>query len=105
MRETERLAEAISDLRYHNLPSDVVETAKVCLLDLLGVTLAGAHQPLVDILDIVLSGFGGEPQATLVGRGRKVSLLHAALVNGAAAHALDFDDMDLAYGRGAPCLP
>lgn len=104
MRETERLAEAISDLRYHNLPSDVVETAKVCLLDLFGVTLAGAHEPLVDILDIVLSGFGGEPQATLVGRGRKVSLLHAALVNGAAAHALDFDDMHLAMA-GHPSAP
>jgi 2-methylcitrate dehydratase PrpD len=36
---------------------------------------------------------GGNSRASLIGRADKVSLLQAALINGAASHALDFDDV------------
>jgi len=62
------------------------------LLDWLGVALGGSGDPLVDILidDAVEDGAIGE--ARLIGRRERVSPAIAALINGAASHALDFDD-------------
>lgn len=101
MRETERLAEAISDLRYHNLPSDVVETAKVCLLDVLGVTLAGARHGLspntLVSIRVAVSRLSvenapvGEPITGLEG---KFSLTHAAAQALAEGHADEADFVD-----------
>ena len=39
---------------------------------------------------------GGAPMATVIGHGARLPVLSAALVNGAASHALDFDDVNLA---------
>ena len=39
---------------------------------------------------------GGEPVATIVGHAARLPVLSAALVNGSASHALDFDDVNLA---------
>ena len=101
---TRRLAERASGLRYTDLPPDVVTVAKHCLLDWLGVTLAGAREPLTRLLlDQVLEE-GGQPQASLIGMGGKVSVSQAALVNGAAGHALDYDDVVEAL-RGHPTAP
>ena len=57
-----------------------------------GVALGGANQPLGKILLKTVKDFGGKPQATVLGHGLKTSVMNAALVNGAMAHALDFDD-------------
>src|SRR5262249_32369980 len=75
------------------LPEDVVERAKQCVLDWLGVTLAGSDVPLTRILRDEVAEQGGHPQATLVGGGGRVATLQAALVNGSASHALDYDDV------------
>src|SRR5579884_794415 len=93
---TAALADAVRGLAFEELPPDAVAVAKHCLLDWLGVTLAGSREPLVEILAAELldrSGAGGE--ATVVGRGERASAAIAALVNGAAGHALDFDDTHL----------
>ena len=47
---------------------------------------------------------GGNPHATLVGFGQKTSVRQAALVNGSASHALDYDDVVEAL-RGHPTVP
>ena len=40
-----------------------------------------------------VTGLGGTPSATVIGRGFKTTSLEAALVNGAMSHALDYDDI------------
>ena len=40
---------------------------------------------------------GGSPQATLIGVGSRTSIAQAALVNGTASHALDYDDVHFAF--------
>jgi 2-methylcitrate dehydratase PrpD len=80
---------------FATLPADVVELAKQCLLDWFAVTLAAWDDPLVRILVADAEEEGGRPQATLVGRGGKVGRLQAALINGAASHALDYDDVNM----------
>jgi 2-methylcitrate dehydratase PrpD len=68
-----------------------------CLLDFLGTALAGASEFGVQMLmaelteDTILAQ--GAPGATLIGQQTRRGVLDAALVNGTAAHALDFDDV------------
>ncbi|MGH2607989.1 MAG: MmgE/PrpD family protein, partial [Tepidiformaceae bacterium] len=89
---------------YEDLPPDAITVAKQCLLDWLGVTIAGADEPLTQILRAEALEQGGNPQATLIGTGERVTASQAALVNGAASHALDYDDVHLAMS-GHPSVP
>ena len=101
---TRRLAENAVSYRYDDLPDNVVQIAKQCLLDWFAVTLAGSREPLTRILFEEVSEEGGNPHATLVGFGQKTSVRQAALVNGSASHALDYDDVVEAL-RGHPTVP
>jgi len=93
------VADALVDfalgLDLGSLPAAVTEAAVLCLTDWVGAALRGSTEPLADALDAVVGAAGGEPQATVVGRGRRTSALLAALTNGAQGHALDFDDTHL----------
>jgi 2-methylcitrate dehydratase PrpD len=91
------LAERAATLSFDDLPRDIVERAQHCVLDWCGVALAGAHEPLVQILVDDALDQGGAPQATLVGRSERVSTQQAALINGAASHALDYDDVHASF--------
>ena len=101
---TRQLAANVAALAYEALPADVVFVAKHCLLDWLGVTIAGAHEPLTRKLVDYVGAEGGAPQATIIGLGGKVSAGQAALVNGSAGHALDYDDV-LRWLNGHPTAP
>jgi 2-methylcitrate dehydratase PrpD len=104
---TARLVEAVRGLRYEDLPDDAREAARHCVLDWLGVTIAGAHEPLVDILVDVIVGAERSEEAALIGRRERATRPTAALVNGAAGHALDYDDahMRMTGHPTAPVLP
>jgi 2-methylcitrate dehydratase PrpD len=93
---TRTLAERAIALRYDELPSPVRELARQCILDYLGVALAGAEDPLVRILLDEMTEAGGSPQASVIGHEARLPALSAALVNGAASHALDYDDVNMA---------
>ena len=103
-RWTEELARTLDRTRQEDIPDDVLRTGEACLLDTLCVALAGCQEQLVDILESVVSEFGRTEGATLIGRGRKSGAPDAALVNGSAAHALDFDDMHIA-SASHPSVP
>jgi 2-methylcitrate dehydratase PrpD len=101
---TAELAERASAVRYAELHEDIRRLARQCLLDWLAVTLAGSGEELSRILADQAIEDGGKPAATLVGRAEKTSAQQAALVNGAASHALDYDDVNQAMG-GHPSVP
>jgi 2-methylcitrate dehydratase PrpD len=90
------LAGRASALRYDDLPAPAREIARQCVLDYLGVAIAGASDPLVRLLLDELTEAGGAPQAGVIGYDTRLPALSAALVNGAAAHALDYDDVNMA---------
>src|SRR6266436_9488959 len=90
------IAEGASALAYADLPAPVRALARQCVLDYLGVALAGADDPLVAILLDELAEAGGAAQASIIGHQAKLPALSAALVNGAIGHALDYDDVNLA---------
>jgi 2-methylcitrate dehydratase PrpD len=93
---TEFLAFRATNLRYEDIPEPARELARQCVLDYLGVGIAGADDPLVRILLDEMREVGGPPQATVIGHETRLPVLSAALVNGAAAHALDYDDVNMA---------
>ncbi|MGH7099692.1 MAG: MmgE/PrpD family protein [Stellaceae bacterium] len=93
---TRDLAARAASLRDDELPEAMRELARQCVLDYLGVALAGAADPLVRIVLDELAEAGGTPQASLIGHQGRLPALSAALANGAAGHALDYDDVNLA---------
>ena len=82
-------------LRREHLPSEVDTLARQCLLDVLGVTVAGHDDALPELMLADMQAQGGPVQATVIGSGQRLGMRQAALVNGCAAHALDFDDVNL----------
>jgi len=101
---TGELIKKVSAIDYKTLPANAVEYAKHCFLDWLGVTLAGSREPLVALLraqaesDVAVPG-----RSALIGGG-SAAPSWAALINGSASHALDFDDVVSAMG-GHPSVP
>ena len=89
------LIDFVLELDAASLPPAVAEAAGRSLMDWLGTAIRGAKEPLAGALGAVIGAAGGEPQATIVGRGVRTSALLAALANGAQSHALDFDDTHL----------
>src|SRR6185312_4956475 len=69
---------------------------KQCVLDYVACTLPGSQDDLANILIAEAQEQGGAPIATVIGHCVRLPVLSAALVNGAASHALDFDDVNLA---------
>jgi 2-methylcitrate dehydratase PrpD len=83
---------AYENWTYDSLPTPVVERVKLFVLDTLGVIGAAAEAPGIGEVNRLLLGWeGAGPSTMLIGKGR-VAPPTAALANGAAAHALDFDD-------------
>lgn len=78
------------------LRADMGELARQCVLDWAGVALAGSREPLARMLLAQAQEDGGTPTASLVGNTLRVSARQAALLNGAAGHALDYDDANVA---------
>jgi 2-methylcitrate dehydratase PrpD len=72
---------------------DALEVASHCLLDWVGVTLGGCNDDGPVMVRAEIAEQGGHPQATLVGTRERASAVQAALANGIASHALDFDDV------------
>ena len=87
-----RLCETVARWRYEDLPPEVVRVLKSFLIDTLGVIGGAARAPGIPELHARLTRWERDGAATaLIGK-RRLSPPSAALVNGAAAHALDFDD-------------
>ena len=93
---TEFLAFRATNLRYEDIPEPARALARQCILDYFGVAIAGADDPLVRIVLDEMVEAGGAPQACVIGHAARLQALSAALVNGAAAHALDYDDVNMA---------
>ena len=76
------------------LPADVREAARRCVLDWMGVALAGASDPLIRLLIDAAQDEGGNAACTLIAQDVRVSPIQAALINGATGHVLDYDDVN-----------
>lgn len=78
------------------LPDDVVTLAKQCIVDWFAVTVAALNDPVHACLFAEASEQRGNGEARIIGHAGKYPARLAALANGATAHALDYDDVNLA---------
>src|SRR3954463_8494242 len=95
---TAEIARKAAHLAWQDFPDDLVERTKQCLLDWFAVTVCGAQDELTEILVREAMDDGAVGAASLVGRSGKTLPSAAALINGAASHALDYDDVNFAMG-------
>ena len=100
---TQLLANRCLAVHFDALSTEVRTLASQCVLDWIAVALAGSREPLVKILLAEMSEQGGYPQAAIVGHAVRLPTLSAALVNGAASHALDYDDVNMSM-NGHPTV-
>lgn len=99
---SEKLARLVADTAYEDLPSQAVEKAKECILDCIGVAIAGSAEPVRGPLQHYLNAIGGPEEATIIGIGRTTSITNAALANGVFGHVLDYDDTNQIFiGHGS----
>ena len=90
---TSRVAEFVAAASWQDFPADVVTVALDHVLDSYGVMLAGVHS---DPARIVREVYGARPgKSSVLGTGARQDPIGAALANGVAGHALDYDDTQL----------
>jgi len=92
---TRQVAADAAQLGYEDLSADARELVRQCVLDTLGVAIAGADEEVTRIVRDFCLREGSNPAASLVCHSGRVSVRQAALVNGTASHALDYDDCNL----------
>ena len=93
---TEEISDFVSSSDYGCFPPKAVDLAKRCMIDGLGVMIAGMREPSVQIIKEYVRMIAGAPESTILGRGKERAPAHlAALVNGIAGHAMDWDDTAL----------
>ena len=93
MDVTKKIAEYVVNTSLEDFPPEAITAAKAAIIDCLGCALAGSKEPLADVLVNYLNDLGGNPTATVIGRGFKTTAPDAGLINGAMSHALDYDDI------------
>lgn len=103
----DQLAERVCAFGFADVTPTALAVAKAGIVDTVGVTLAGLSAPCTQLL-LDTPGVATAPGDCLVfGTDRRTSALEAALVNGTASHALDYDDFCDAFGghQSVPLLP
>jgi 2-methylcitrate dehydratase PrpD len=98
------MADWIAGLSHADMTEQALTWAKHAVLDWLGVTIAGSHEPLSDMLIADALSEGAAGAAHLMGRPERTLPSQAALINGSASHALDYDDVHLGL-NGHPTAP
>jgi 2-methylcitrate dehydratase PrpD len=93
-----RLAEKICAFRIEDVPARALSEARTAIIDTVACTLAGINEPCAQIL-LKTPGVAAAPGPALIfGTSHRTSALDAALVNGTASHALDYDDVSGVLG-------
>src|SRR4029434_5283676 len=108
--ETATLAAYVADLKFADIPPEVLERAKVLTLDFLGSAIrarseAESTPSLLKMLEALKLDTKGE--STVFGDNKTWTPAVAALLNGALGHSLEFDDThaDSSLHPSAPVVP
>ena len=101
------LAKRIVAFSDADVTEEALRWARVGLIDYAGVTLAGSTEPSGKIAAVVVDASEQDGDCLIFGTNRRTTALNAALINGTASHAQDFDDCNNTIGGhpSAPILP
>lgn len=96
------LAAHVVNTGVTDVPAESLTATRRDVLDTFGAMLGGSAAPGIAELLAVTTRWGGLEEATLAVLGQKMPSHHAALLNSAMGHALDFDDT---YDKGGHIHP
>ncbi len=89
---TDAIVSFVVGTKAPSIPAGARRTAKLKILDTLGVSLAAAGRPIGAMVTGYVAAAGGTAEASVLGSRRKVPAPMAALANGTLANAIDFDE-------------
>jgi 2-methylcitrate dehydratase PrpD len=99
------LGRFVADLGVREIPSEASKIARTGIADCFGVLIAGARDPAIALVDRELGDCSGATLASLIPSGVRRTTETAALINGMAAHVLDYDDVSLDGHPSAVLVP
>jgi 2-methylcitrate dehydratase PrpD len=101
-----QLAGFVGGFRNRRIPEEIMHAAARCVVDWMAATVPGGRQPPATLLAPALAGEMNIGAAQLIPSGRRAGVRAAALINGCAAHTIEFDDIyrDALYHPGAPTI-
>lgn len=102
-----QLSEYVAGTLDRQLPAEVVDCAKLHLLDTLAAMVAGSRLKPGQMAARYVESLGGKPEATVVGTRLLTSLVNATFANAMAAHADESDDTNPVgpFHAGCGCVP
>lgn len=89
---TEKVAQFICDMKFEDIPPEVIERAKLCVLHSFGCSLASAPMTMTKRAEKIAEEVSTDGPSTCWTNGKKMSPLAACIVNGAANDMLDWED-------------
>jgi 2-methylcitrate dehydratase PrpD len=87
-----QLAEWVSGVQYADLPSDVVQSTKLRILDVIGLALAGAETAFGRSTIAAAVAMSPSGPARILGTGQAIAAPTAAFANASLSQALEYDD-------------
>ena len=86
------LAQWASRIQFDDLPADVVEATKLRVMDVIGLSLAGAETAFGKSTRDAIAAMSPAGPCRILGFGDRVGVTAAAFANGALSQALEYDD-------------
>ena len=102
---TQDLGRFVAELSLSQIPPEGCAIARTGIADCFGVLIAGSRDAEIALVDRELGHSSGPALASLIPSGARRSVDTAALVNGVAAHVLDYDDVSLDGHPSAVLVP
>jgi aconitate decarboxylase len=90
---TSAIARFIAQIKYDNIPNEVITRIKLLILDSLGCALYGSALEWSRILRATLGKLDATPACRVWGTPELLSAPHAALVNGSLVQSFELDDV------------
>ena len=98
---TQEVASFVAKTRYRDLPREVVQLARGFILDGFGVALAGSTDECSRIVQAQIRQMRAKGESAILGTMFSAPPAKAALANGVAGHAMDYDDTQLSTSKEA----
>ena len=102
---SQKIAQFVAGFDLADAPEEAIGLTETALIDTVGVMLAGSQEPAARIVSEMIAAEGADGRATVVGRALRTSAQNAALANGTATQALDFDLSYMIGQSAAPIIP
>ena len=101
----EQAAQFVATINTASVPQSCIDAARTGIADCVGTMIAGANEPAPRIVAKLVPASTSNEGAPEIPSGRNLSAPDAALVNGVAAHVLDYDDVALAGHPSTVLVP